>query len=130
MVQNFVELHVDGHEILPALLADIASAERVIHLSIFLFFRDPIGQEVADALAERARAGVQVRVLLNMEKTAMGDPFSTGEKEMMKHDPDIDYDPTNVKPLCEMMTAAGVQVQDTNIDYDAVIAGADARLGS
>jgi len=130
MDQNFAELHVDGHRILPALLRDIASAERVIHVSIFLFFCDPIGREVADALASRARAGVDVRVLLNMEKTAMGDPFSTGEKEMMKHDPDVDYDPTDTRPLYELLTAAGVHVHDTNIDYDAEVRHADARLRS
>ena len=130
MSGNYAELLVDGQRILPALLADIAAAERVIHVSIFLFFRDPIGTEIAEALAAKARAGLDVRVLLNMEKTAMGDPFSTGEKEMMKHDPDIDYDPTDVTPLCEMMTAAGVRVRDTNIDYDAEIRGADARLRS
>ncbi len=130
MAQNYAELHVDGQHILPALLADIAAAERVIHLSIFLFFRDPIGWEVAQALASRARAGVVVRVLLNMEKTAMGDPFSTGEKEMMKHDPDVDYDPTDTRPLCGLLTEAGALVQDTNIDYDAEVLGADARLRS
>jgi cardiolipin synthase A/B len=130
MSTNHALLLVDGQRILPALLADIASAEHVIHVSIFLFFRDPIGQELAQALAEKARAGLDVRVLMNMEKTAMGDPFSTGEKEMMKHDPNVDYDPTNVRPLCEMMTTAGVQVRDTNIDYDADVAGADARLRS
>ncbi len=89
MSTNFAQLLVDGQRILPALLEDIALAERVIHVSIFLFFRDPIGHEIAEALANKARAGLDVRVLLNMEKTAMGDPFSTGEKEMMKHDPDI-----------------------------------------
>ncbi len=130
MAQNHAELIVDGQRILPALLRDIAAAERVIHVSIFLFFRDPVGQEIAAALAERARAGLDVRVLLNMEKTAMGDPFSTGEKEMMKHDPDIDYDPTDTKPLCQMLTAAGVRVQDTNIDYDAEVKVADERLHS
>jgi len=127
---NFAELRVDGHEILPALLADIAAAEQVIHVSIFLFFRDPVGLEIAEALASRARAGVDVRVLLNMEKTAMGDPFSTGEKEMMKHDPEVEYDPTDTKPLCELLTAAGVHVQDTNIDYDREVPVADARLRS
>ena len=90
MPPNHAQLLVDGQRILPALLEDIAAAERVIHLSIFLFFRDPIGQQVAEALAAKARLGLDVRVLLNMEKTAMGDPFSTGEKEMMKHDPNID----------------------------------------
>ena len=130
MSENYAQLLVDGQRILPALLADIAAAERFIHVSIFLFFRDPIGQEVAEALASKARAGLDVRVLLNMEKTAMGDPFSTGEKEMMKHDPDIDYDPTDVTPLCELMTVAGVKVQNTNIDYDAEVTVADARLRS
>ncbi len=130
MAQNYAELIVDGHRILPALLRDIAAAERVIHVSIFLFFRDPVGEELAEALAERARAGLDVRVLLNMEKTAMGDPFSTGEKEMMKHDPNIDYDPTDTKPLSRALTAAGVRVQDTNIDYDAEVKVADERLHS
>jgi len=130
MTTNYAQLLVDGQRILPALLADIMAAERFIHVSIFLFFRDPIGQEVAEALAAKARVGLDVRVLLNMEKTAMGDPFSTGEKEMMKHDPDIDYDPTDVQPLCELMTLAGVKVQNTNIDYDAEVTVADARLRS
>jgi cardiolipin synthase A/B len=130
VTQNFAELVVDGHRILPALLEDIAAAERSIHLSIFLFFRDPVGEEIAHALARKAEAGLDVRVLLNIEKTHMGDPFSTGEKEMMEHDPDIHYDPTDVKPLCEMLTRAGVLVLDTNIDYDAEIKVPDPRLRS
>jgi len=97
---------------------------------MFLFFRDPIGEEVAAALCRKAKAGVKVRVLLNVEKTAMGDPFSTGEKDMMTHDPDVHYDPTNVKPLCESMKAAGVEVLDTNIDYDAEPKVLDPRLHS
>jgi cardiolipin synthase len=130
MDQNFAELRVDGDRILPALLEDIESAERVIHVSMFLSFRDPIGYEIADALARKAKAGLEVRVLLNIEKTALGDPFSTGEKEMMEHDPDIDYDPLDVKPLCQLMTAAGVHIQDTNIDYDAEVKVPDPRLRS
>lgn len=130
MAENFAELHVDGQRILPALLADIAAAERFIHVSIFLFFRDPVGLEVAEALAAKARAGVAVRVLLNMDKTAMGDPFSTGEKEMMKHDPNVEYDPTDARPLCELLTAAGAEVQNTDIDYDLDVKVSDARLSS
>jgi cardiolipin synthase A/B len=130
MTDNFAEVLVDGHRILPLLLADIAAAERVIHVSIFLFFRDPIGLEIGAALAAKAQAGLDVRVLLNIEKTQMGDPFSTGEKEMMKHDPDVDYDATDAKPLCAMLTKAGVRVQDTNIDYDAEISVPDPRLRS
>jgi cardiolipin synthase len=111
-------------------LADLAGARREIHLSMFLFFRDPIGLEVAAVLAERARCGVDVRVLMNLQKTAMGDPFSTGEKHMMRRDPNVHYDPLDVRPLCRELTDAGVQVIDTDIDYDRIIQVKDARLAS
>jgi phosphatidylserine/phosphatidylglycerophosphate/cardiolipin synthase-like enzyme len=81
---NYAELLVDGHRILPSLLDDFARARRVIHVSVFLFFHDPIGDAVARALIAAKERGVTVRVLLNVEKTAMGDPFSTGEREMMR----------------------------------------------
>jgi cardiolipin synthase len=129
-LNNRAELLVDGHRILPVLLADLAAAEREIHLSVFLFFRDPIGLEVAAVLAERARAGVAVRVLMNMQKTAMGDPFSTGEKRMMRHDPSVDYDPLDIGPLYEALTSAGAQVLDTDIDYDRIVRVKDHRLAS
>jgi cardiolipin synthase len=128
--ENRAEFLVNGHAILPSLLRDIRAASSNIHISIFLWFRDPIGDELADALIERASAGVTVRVLLNVEKTAMGDPFSTGEAEMMKTDPSVKHDPTEVEPLCARLREAGIEVHDTNIDYDAKIAGLDPRLES
>jgi cardiolipin synthase len=116
--------------LLPVLLQDLRAARREINVSVFLFFRDPIGLEVAAALEERARAGVTVRVLLNLQKTGMGDPFSTGEKQMIQEDPSVDYDPLDVKPMCEELERAGVSVVDTNIDYDADLAPDDPRLRS
>jgi cardiolipin synthase len=127
---NRAELLINGDAMLPSLLADIRAAQQTIHVSIFLWFRDPVGEEVADALIERARAGVAVRVLLNVQKTAMGDPFSTGEAEMMEHDPTVHHDPTDVEPLCERMREAGIEVHDTNIDYDAKHPGLHPRLQS
>ncbi|MEO8796606.1 MAG: phosphatidylserine/phosphatidylglycerophosphate/cardiolipin synthase family protein [Polyangiaceae bacterium] len=127
---NRAVLLVNGDQILPSLLADLRAAERTIHVSMFLFFHDPVGDEIADVLCEKAQAGVKVRVLLNVEKTGMGDPFSTGEREMMKHDPSVTHDPLDVKPMCERMTKAGVLVADTNIDYDKVIDHAGPRLRS
>ncbi|MEO6951627.1 MAG: phosphatidylserine/phosphatidylglycerophosphate/cardiolipin synthase family protein [Polyangia bacterium] len=125
---NSAELLIDGQRILPALLADLRAAQRNIHVSVFLIFRDPVGEEIADILIERAGAGVKVRVLLNIEKIALGDPFSTGEKRMMRHDPNVEYDPLDVRPLCKRMRDAGIEVHDTNIDYDHVIDGIDPRL--
>jgi cardiolipin synthase len=128
--RNHAAMLINGHEVLPALLADLRAAEREIHVSVFLFFRDPVGLEVAAVLCDQAARGVAVRVLLNQAKTAMGDPFSTGEKEMIDQDPNVDYDPTDVRPLCERLTTSGVQVYDTNIDYDAERPHVDERLRS
>jgi cardiolipin synthase len=60
----------------------------------------------------------------------MGDPFSTGEKRMIRHDPNVHYDPTDVDPLCEFLCKSGAQVVDTNIDYDREVKVGDARLRS
>jgi cardiolipin synthase len=120
---------VGGHEVLPRLLADLAGARRAIHLSMFLFFNDPVGKDVAAVLCERARAGVRVRVLINFGKTEMGDPFSTGEREMMRHDPSPEArDAMDVDALGERLRAGGVQVIDTNVDLDRTPETRDAAL--
>lgn len=60
---NRVTLLFDGPEIFPAMLERIAAAQRTIHLDNYIFRGDATGQRFADALIERARAGVAVRVL-------------------------------------------------------------------
>ncbi|MEO8900719.1 MAG: phosphatidylserine/phosphatidylglycerophosphate/cardiolipin synthase family protein [Polyangiaceae bacterium] len=124
----FAENLVDGHRLLPVLLADFEAATRAIHVSIFLFFDDPIGEQIELILERKARSGVAVRVLLNIEKTDIGDPFSTGESRMMKEDPSFDRDPTDVTQLCSRLTAAGVQVLDTELDYDKIVETGEPAL--
>src|SRR3954462_3434598 len=119
MVGNRAENLVDGHRTLPVLLADLAAARTTIHISIFLFFNDPIGKEIERVLVERARAGVQIRILVNLEKTEMGDPFSTGEEEMMEEDPAFPDDAMDVDALADRLRAVGIEVLDSNLDYDA-----------
>ena len=80
----YAENLVDGHRTLPVLVDDLATATRAIHVAVFLFFDDPIAEELERVLVAKSRAGVHVRVLLNVEKTNIGDPFSTGEERMMK----------------------------------------------
>ncbi|HTL04340.1 MAG TPA: phospholipase D-like domain-containing protein [Gemmatimonadales bacterium] len=60
---NQVELLFDGPEIYPAMLERIAAARRWIHLDSYIIRSDATGRRFADALIERARAGVAVRVL-------------------------------------------------------------------
>jgi len=60
---NRVRLLRDGREHYPAFLDAIAGARRFIHLESYIINDDRIGRIFAEALTERARAGVQVRVL-------------------------------------------------------------------
>ena len=60
-----VRLLSDGEAKYDALLDDIAAAGRFIHLEYYIWHPDRIGTRVRDALVERARAGVAVRLLLD-----------------------------------------------------------------
>lgn len=60
---NHVEILRDGDQTFPAQLAAIAGAQRSISLEIYIFEDDVIGRQFIDALCERAKAGVKVRLI-------------------------------------------------------------------
>jgi cardiolipin synthase A/B len=62
---NEVDVLRNGAEIFPAMLEAIRGAEHTIDLLTFVYWRGEVGSEFAEALSERARAGVRVRVLLD-----------------------------------------------------------------
>jgi cardiolipin synthase len=62
---NRVQALNNGDEIFPAMLEAIRGARRTVLFETFIYWSGAIGEEFADALAERARAGVQVHVLLD-----------------------------------------------------------------
>ena len=55
----------DGDEIFPAMLAAIRGARSTITFETYIYWSGRIGREFANALAERARAGVRVHVLMD-----------------------------------------------------------------
>ena len=57
------EVYTDGYQFFPALLSAIASARDHIHLDMYIFEDDPLGNLVADALIAKAREGVKIRVI-------------------------------------------------------------------
>lgn len=59
------QLLENGTQTFPALLAAIAAAEHHIHVAYYIFDPDRTGTAIRDALIERARAGVRVRLLLD-----------------------------------------------------------------
>jgi cardiolipin synthase A/B len=65
MEGNRVETLLNGARIFPAMLAAIRSAKRTISFETYIYWSGTIGREFADALAERARAGVKVHVLVD-----------------------------------------------------------------
>jgi len=85
---NQVKLLRNGDEILPAMLRAIRAARHSVNFETYIYWSGAIGREFAEALCERARAGVQVHVLLDW----------VGSKKM---EPE----------LLDEMKAAGVQVQ-------------------
>ncbi|MFG2946035.1 phospholipase D-like domain-containing protein [Streptomyces adustus] len=77
----------NGDEIFPAMLGAIRSARHTVDMMTFVYWRGRIANDFAAALADRARAGVRVRLLL--------DGF--GAKEIERR-------------LLDVMRDAGVQV--------------------
>jgi cardiolipin synthase len=61
---NSVEVFENG-PFFDVLVEEIAAAKRSVHFENFLWKEGVLGKRVADALSERARAGVTVRVLLD-----------------------------------------------------------------
>ncbi|MFF5361778.1 phosphatidylserine/phosphatidylglycerophosphate/cardiolipin synthase family protein [Streptomyces scabiei] len=55
----------NGDEIFAAMLTAIRRAEHTVDMMTFVYWRGDIAREFAEALAERARAGVRVRLLLD-----------------------------------------------------------------
>jgi len=62
---NTIKALQNGAEIFPAMLAAIAAATRTITFETYIYWSGKVGSQFADALIERARAGVQVHVMLD-----------------------------------------------------------------
>jgi cardiolipin synthase len=71
---NTIDLLNNGDEFYPAMLDAIASAEVSITIEAYIYWAGDIGQEFAVALADRARAGVKVKILLDaVGSTSIGE---------------------------------------------------------
>src|SRR5665213_3094795 len=62
---NRVTVLHNGCEIFPAMLDAIKAAEHTVDFLTFVYWKGEIGTELAEALGERAKSGVRVRVLLD-----------------------------------------------------------------
>ena len=62
---NSVKALQNGQQIFPAMLEAIRSARTTICFETYIYWSGDIGKALADSLAERARAGVKVNVLID-----------------------------------------------------------------
>ncbi len=62
---NRGETLLNGDQIFPAMLKAIGGARKTISFETYIYWQGTIGKQFADALSERARAGVKVHVLLD-----------------------------------------------------------------
>lgn len=60
---NETDIYTDGHGFFAALLSAIGRATHHIHIDMYIFADDPLGCLVADALIDKARQGVEVRLI-------------------------------------------------------------------
>jgi len=62
---NRIEVLLNGNETFPAILRDIRAAKSTITFAQYLYEGGSIAREIAQAFAERGRAGVKVHILLD-----------------------------------------------------------------
>jgi cardiolipin synthase len=62
---NKVQAFYNGHEIFPAMLKAISSAQKTITFESYIYWSGHIGELFAEALSKRAQAGVKVHVLID-----------------------------------------------------------------
>jgi cardiolipin synthase A/B len=62
---NKVELLKNGVRIFPSMLAAIRNAKKTINLEFYIYWDGEIGRQFAETLAEKARSGVKVKVILD-----------------------------------------------------------------
>ena len=60
---NAVDIMTDGYAFFPELLKDIGQARHHIHIDMYIMEEDALGRLVADALIDKAREGVRVRII-------------------------------------------------------------------
>ena len=62
---NKVEVLRNGVQFFPSMIAAIRGARKTINLEFYIYWDGEVGRMFAEALAERARAGVHVKIILD-----------------------------------------------------------------
>jgi cardiolipin synthase A/B len=121
----------NGDQIFPAMLAAIKSAQKTITFETYIYWSGKVGKEFADALSERARAGVKVHLLVDwvgsdkMDSTLLKQMTSAGV--VLKR-----YHPIRWYTLSKLnnRTHRKILVVDGRIGFTGGVGVADHWLGN
>ena len=84
---------LNGDEIFPSMLQAIKGAQKTITFETYIYWSGDIGKAFADALSQRARAGVKVHVLLDwlgsskMDQALLAEMLDAGAQIRRYHEP-------------------------------------------
>ena len=127
---NRVTTLVNGDQIFPAMLDAVRKAERSITFETYIYWSGKIGREFSQALAERARAGVRVHVLLDWVGSKQLD--QTAIEEMIEAGVDVEkYRPLRWYNLSRVnsRTHRKILVVDGMVGFIGGVGIADLWLG-
>jgi cardiolipin synthase len=92
---NKIELLENGDQFFPRLLRDIAAAKESVHVESYIWWKGDICNQLAHALADKAKHGVEVRLLVDasgghkMEKELRKLMLDSGVKLIRFHRPTL-----------------------------------------
>lgn len=125
-----VEILRNGVRIFPSMLAAIRGARKTINLEFYIYWDGQVGRQFAEALAERARAGVAVKVILDAVGSA---PMSQSLIDFMQRNGiDLEwYHPIRWYTLSQVnhRTHRKLLVVDGEIGFSGGVGIADDWLG-
>ncbi|MGZ5475120.1 MAG: cardiolipin synthase, partial [Thermoanaerobaculia bacterium] len=127
---NHVTVLRNGVRIFPAMLSAVRAAQKTINLEFYIYWDGEIGRTFAEVLAERARAGVQVKVIL--DAVGSGGMSGTLVQFMQRNGIDIEwYHPLRWYTLSRVnhRTHRKLLVVDGEVGFSGGVGIADDWLG-
>ena len=127
---NEAQVLLNGDRIFPAMLKDIRAAKSTISFETYIYWDGTIGDEFADALAERARNGVKVHLLLDwvgstkLDKASLDKMQGAGVEIERYHEPHWSH-----LPRLNNRTHRKILVVDGKVGYTGGVGIADKWRG-
>lgn len=127
---NDVEVLKNGDEIFPSMLAAIRGARETINMESYIYWDGGIGRQFSEALAERSRAGVRVKLILDAVGCSQMSPDLT--HFMMQNGIDIEvFHPIRWYTLSRLnhRTHRKLLIVDGRVGFTGGVGIADEWLG-